>query len=515
MRTITGVLQVSAGVGMVVWSLLVVASSGWAIANFNASEQSDAIVYGATEFERLGFSVATGDVNGDGLDDCLVGSYPSGVGMAHLFLSPMAQGERVYLATETTDVRFFGTKSYDDFGYSVAVGDWNGDGNGDVIIGSPGADHKTRAVCGAVYIYYGGSFVSGSRVYASSDTADVTIVGAVGGDGFGAGLATGFFNGDSQCDLFAVADFGWGGKGSAYVVRGGSDSSGTVIDVASSSRVQVKLYNAYSYDGVGEAIAAGDINGDGRDDLIAGISFTGPTFYDAFRGRVSVLFGSDATRTVNQASQSPDLTIWGVNDDDAVGQAVSSGDLNGDGIQDLIFQANSEHGREQDPGVVYVVNGKTGWNLGSSWSVASIGPSRTIFGEDDYDSFGEALSCGQFDGAGPEDLLIGAYGHSENPSFPQEGCVYFLRGCYDPPSGQVIHAGEDSDVPLRVIGGADTRCGYAVACGRFDEDGFEDLLIGASLGELGVLSLAGCAFIVHHETVFPPSSAEGYWLLYR
>jgi len=487
--------------------------TGWASQEFNATEVSDAVIYGASSSQRLGFSVATGDVDDDGLDDWFLGTYASGAGNAYLFLSTSTHSGEIYLATQTADVTFTGTGDYDDFGASLAIDDWNDDGSDDVIIGSAGADYKSASNCGVVYVFYGGGFVPGTEM--DPQNADVTIVGAASGDGFGSAMDSGLFNSDGYADLFAVSDFGHGGDGSAYVINGANDTPGTVIQVSLSSRVQIKLYNAYAYDGVGETIGAADINGDGLYDMISGIPFTGPTFLNAFRGRVSVVFGGNSVRTIDQGTQNPDLSFWGANDNDSVGEAVAGGDLNGDGIDDLIFQANSEKGREEDPGLVYVMNGRDDWTIGSQYIMSSVTPNVKILGEEDYDAFGEALAVGQFDGIGPMDLLIGAYSHSNNPAFSQEGAVYVLLGCNSWSSGHVIAAGASSSIVARIYGGSDSRCGYSLVCGNFDNNPGCDLLIGAPIGDLGSNYFVGRSFVLMHQSMFPVTSVGAHWLLYE
>ena len=496
--------------------VLLFAGISWGITDFSASEKSDIIIYGATSDQRVGFDVASGDVNNDGIDDILLGTAFTEPEYAFLFVNPSSLDNEVFLDSDTPDVAFKGAADYNNFGESVAIADFNGDGKGDIIIGADGADYKSRTGAGSVYIFFGKDFSNGTTIDLSTDSPDVIIGGSASGDTFGQDISSGYFNDDSYEDLIVVAGYTNSGKGTAYVIAGGDDTPTTDIDILSSSRVKVKLNNRDPYDGLGQVVGSGDINGDNLDDMIVGIPISGPSFYNSYRGRVCVIFGNNSSQTINLSSQSPDLTFYGSHEDDSIGQAVASGDLNGDGIDDLILQANSDQGRYEDPGLVYILYGKTTWTAGSTITISSSNWDVKIYGEDDYDSFGMALSVCQYDGSKPEDLFIGAYSHSENSSYSQEGAVYILKGSSSWSAQKVIAAENNPNIPVRITGGSDGRCGYSVSSGNFDSDFLSDVLIGAPIADLGSNSMAGRAFVITYKTLNRPESGiDGYWMMLK
>ncbi|MCH7999830.1 MAG: FG-GAP repeat protein, partial [Chloroflexi bacterium] len=174
-----------------------------------------------------------------------------------------------------------------------------------------------------------------------STSADLTVYGDDPWDFSSTTLATGDINGDGADDLIIGAYYadpaGRPQAGETYVIYGG-DSLPATVDLDSASAGLI-VYGADRADLSSWSVAAGDINGDGTDDLIIGASRGGPAGRYA-AGATYVIYGSDSLPAViDLDSTSAGLTVYGDDASDYSGQAVAVGDINGDGADDLIIGA--------------------------------------------------------------------------------------------------------------------------------------------------------------------------------
>lgn len=218
-----------------------------------------ATLLGTTEDEVAGGTIASvGDVDGDGRGDLLLGTPDyQGPGGAYLALSPFAGSASLADA----HVKFLG-EGVDEVGLAVAgPGDVDGDGLADVLVGAPGAVGET----GAVYVVSGASLSGTVRL---SDVADAAWLGERGGDRAGDALAAGSdADGDGVADAIVGAPGNSSGgedAGRAYVVSLAAPSG----DLADAPTLTGDNHDASS-DGFGSAVAfAGDVDGDGAADVL-------------------------------------------------------------------------------------------------------------------------------------------------------------------------------------------------------------------------------------------------------
>jgi FG-GAP repeat len=240
-----------------------------------------------------------GDLNGDGYDDIVV---------QHFLYSESVSFAKVYMGAPAGAIDTSADASLSWAGrYSVvrAAGDTNGDGFGDLIVGS-GEDMEKGSYAGAAYIYEGGP----GKFF--DEEPDAKLFGYESMEFFGESVSSaGDFNGDGYSDVMAgirkTGESGDGRPGRAYIFSGGPGEFDIVVDLT--------LFGRFGNDQFGRFMDnAGDVNGDGYSDLILG----GLESYLFFGGEVGVVDNvSDAKLVSGKTS------------------VFSAGDLNGDGIEDV------------------------------------------------------------------------------------------------------------------------------------------------------------------------------------
>ncbi|MCB0727182.1 MAG: FG-GAP repeat protein [Ignavibacteriae bacterium] len=395
---------------------------------------------------KFGWSVATaGDVNGDGYSDVIVGApfydngqlNEGGVFVYHGSINGLS------LSPSWTKESDQGSAN---FGFSVATaGDVNGDGYSDVIIGSPLYD-SGQADEGRVYIYNGsaGGLLTGySWKYESNQAIEkfgtsVACAGDVNNDGYSDVIIGSPFYDGGQTDEGKISLF----KGSS---TGPNAVSADFIYESNQSNANFGLSVA----------TAGDINGDGFSEVIAGASKWDYGFTD---DGIAIFFKGNATS----------MTYWlfrtGTQNGEFFGHSVSTaGDVNGDGFSDVIIGAPLYDGSQTDEGKCYLYLGAAG------------GPGVTpVWTERGYyigGQFGISVStAGDMNGDGYADVILG--GNYLDNGQTDEGRAFVYLG----------YSGGLSNYPIIIFESnqANSQFGYSVAtAGDVNGDGFSDVIVGA------------------------------------
>jgi hypothetical protein len=388
----------------------------------------------------------------------------------------------------------------DGFGSTVGWGDFNDDGYADIAVGVPAEDLGPTVDAGLVNVIYGSENGLDPALDDSEDQvwhrdrADVAGTAAAG-DRLGATLAAGDFDGDGFDDLAMGSPqrtvAGAAGAGEVIVIRGSktglvpaahqvwSEDSAAVPDMAEAG------------DGFGSALAAGDFNRDGFEDLAIGVpGESGPGA--ARSGAVTVLYGGPGGLSAQGAgrfSQDAGSLGTGRATGDEFGAALSAGDFDGDGMIDVAIGAPGDRvGTTAAAGAVHVV-------FGSAAGLAAAGAQRWhldvpgINGDAaPGDRFGAALAAGDFNDDGFADLGIGVP-EGNAAGKPSAGVVIVLPGERRGPTAegsQRWHSGKMNGTPQ-----ARARLGSSFAVGDFDGDLVQDLLIGSPAHDVGGVIDAG------------------------
>ncbi|WP_437319059.1 hypothetical protein [Sorangium sp. So ce385] len=389
-------------------------------------QDSPGVVGSAENDDRFGYALVAGDFNNDGFDDLAIGAPGEDIGgdddagsVYILYGSPSGLTSAGNQGWDQDSPNVAGgVEGGDHFGWSLAAGDFNGDGYADLAIGAPDEDVDGHDDGGAVHVFRGtaaGLSAVGDPMFHENSP---NVPGSVEeGDRFGWSLAAGNFNGDGFDDLAIGEPYedlaGHGGAGAVHVFRGTAAGLSAVGDPMFHQDSPNVAETAQDGDHFGYALASGDFDGDGKADLAVGVPHEdfaghgGGGVVHVFRGTAS---GLAAAGDPLLSQDSPNVGS-SVADGDHFGWALASGDFDGDGRADLAVGAPHEDiDGHDDAGVTHLFRG-TAAGLSTLGDPAYTQDSPGVEGSmEDDDRFGYALASGDFDGDGKADLAIGAPG---------------------------------------------------------------------------------------------------------
>jgi hypothetical protein len=405
-------------------------------------------------------------------------------GEAYILYGPIEAD--IDLAQAPPDVRVFGASQADMLGAGVAAGDLNGDGVDDVIVGAPGSNGnpEVRTDMGEAYVVFGRGDLP-ATIDTRSAEQDFLLQPAEGFSAVGKTFAVADVNDDGIDDLIAGAPYAGRVEGTppgserttvgeVYVVYGSSELSG-VVSVAESDE-DARLSGVSAYDQFGNSVASADVDGDGIPDIVVGASgFDGPGGDRAEAGGAFVFYGGPdfpEHLTLNQA----DMTITGADSSDTFGTLVAAVDVNGDGRAEVFGTAPTAAGPINDrfaSGEVAVIDPAqySGPELGQVTSDNGI----RIFAPTDGELMSGALAVTA--GQRPR-VAIGSILRT-TPERLGAGWTYLL----DASSDTEIDLAMSGGAALAIEGAAERQgLGGALAFVDLDGDGNPELLTEASGG---------------------------------
>ncbi len=419
---------------------------------------------GAAGGDFSGNSVSNaGDVNGDGFDDVIIGA---NTGSSYVVLGK-ASGFDAAMDMSTLN----GSNGFRLDGSGTAVsnaGDVNGDGFDDVIIGAPGGYSS--------YVIFG----KASGFDAAMDMSTLNGTNGFRLDGAGTVVSgAGDINGDGFDDMIIGSSGDLG-----YVVFGKASGFSPVFSLSDLDASDGFSLGGSSYGHITSVSSAGDVNGDGYDDLIYGVVLPS-RYYNEIAGMwSSVVFGKapgfDSTEGFRLFSP------FGKYDDQPP-SVSSAGDVNGDGFDDLIIGVRSTYSNSSySTGSSFVVFGKaSGFDDAMELSNLDGTNGFGLEGLAEVDRLGGSVSgAGDVNGDGYDDLIIGAAG-VDPYGISNAGASYVIFGKASGFAARIDLSNLDVTEGIRLDGVAayDQSGGSVSGAGDINGDGYDDLIIGAATAD--------------------------------
>lgn len=434
-------------------------------------------------------------------------------------------GGSIQLAVDTANpnqdgllVLFGGLRMQGEVGLPVAAGDINGDGRGDVIFCGMFGSTDIRENNGVVNFYLSDGRDTGIVDATQNPPNIFKLAGQHTGDLLGTSVsANGDVNGDGIRDV-AIGAAGWDGpgtgigdnRGAAYVVLG-STSFNLNADLSNPPPGIIAIYGPQAGGRMGIWIDEGDVDGDGFADIVIGSDQIN-TDAGQHVGGAYIVFGSASLPSVIDLANPPagvrTARILGSHQEDHWGAALQVGDINNDGIGDVIIggsinrdsasyvsptdysghdaRAADDGGLRQQGGEAYVIYGQHNWPAVIDLRNPDVSnpafKSTHLIGAHEFDFLGSQVHSGDLNGDGRTDLVIGALRATAPDNQGKTGAVYVIYGSATLSGATIDLASPDASGQqvATIYGEHNLDCaGDSVRTYDINKDGLSDLFIGS------------------------------------
>ena len=401
-----------------------------------AQGEQDVTIWGPSERANLGFAAVAEDLNGDGVDDMILGAPftteelgPERSGTVHVIFGRSDLPREIDLAASPADVTLSGPGASSFFGDDLATGDVNGDTLPDLIVGSTFARRPadTKAPAGITYVVYGREPWPGELRMADGDF-DVSILGAEEFDELGDTVASGDFNGDGIDDIAMTAEAADGPENrrpvaaEVLIVLGSTELPATID--AGKDEQDVIVFGADDNDTLGFSLAAGDVTGDGIDDLLMGArGDNGGRNASSRVGAVYMLTGAPQLPTVVDLATETLPAVYGAENGDTLSHALIARE--GETRYAVLGAPVARVGGRSNAGVVYLLDGETMAGLDQPRIISQLSVRLLVVGAASGDGLGRASAIADVNGDGQPELLLLA-SLADDAADDDVGRVYIL-----------------------------------------------------------------------------------------
>jgi len=468
-------------------------------------EEPDVIIKGSMP-NYPGDTLTRIDLNNDGYMDLITSESNSDMVYCLFASPEWETGTVVTLPDEPADLTISNLDAgpNNEFGYDVASGDVNGDGISDLIIGEFLGPNYSGQRPGGVHVIYGReSFQPPEWIEIVQTPADITIFGVETGDQLGLSVSCGDVNGDGFDDIVAGAN--WAGQdvcGRVYVIYGSDAFPSTHLVDLQQEQADIEIKGPHAWSRTGWAVTVSDLNGDGKGDIC--FSSVWEDTVPEYRGVVHAVYGRSnfpAHHLIDLASEPTDLSIVGEVEDAYLGNMLTGGDLDGDGCEELAISAYNCRERRQDHGASYVIAGLKQYPKAHIIDLTVDHATIKMLGRSPEGFMIWLSEMIDVDADGRRDLIFSA-SRTDRETFPlteDAGEIYVLLSdgtLYDPPrylASPGFHP--DNPAELRLFDPFDhdewmaqyspylvEGYGLVSAAGDLDGDGYQELITGPGPG---------------------------------